>query len=383
MSNEFKDILKSLDTEDLDLIKLADWTTHLCLSKSGFGSEEAIKELQEKVASYEADFRTCENVPFCELLLSSAYWCWGDLPYAAWHADRAAAQFTLCGNPWNYGLSLWSRAFIYEENHMDRAVTEYKSAYAIFSDIAEKVKRGEFTDKYKSSQNKAAHLAQKIRELEERVPAESVRYTDPDRRPKPATEQTDKKTKEEEQASAESIPPTHPGNKPEPAPAPKKGKPRLLPTSHLVYRVGNFGHTNPAPVFDSRDDQDIDLSIETIRFDGDIYEIFNPRRTGDQIRLTFSGNYRWLKVFGTSMNRADPVSIEEDDFVLARLDQQPNFNDIVVANLHNPPVPGEKAVIIKRFTLFGLKSESSKPFDLVPSVEADIRGVVIAVAKPA
>ncbi len=153
-------------------------------------------------------------------------------------------------------------------------------------------------------------------------------------------------------------------------------------SARIIYSIRDFGHANQNPKYDMNDDQISEMSIDAISFDGVSHTVYNLRRgAGSQIKLTSSGNYRWLKVAGTSMNRASPISIEPGDYVLADLDQEPQINNIVIASLHNPPTPEEKAGVIKRYTSKGLKSESIKQIDLIPLAEADIRGTVIAVAK--
>jgi hypothetical protein len=155
------------------------------------------------------------------------------------------------------------------------------------------------------------------------------------------------------------------------------------PTARIVYSIRDFGHANQKPEYDLNDDQISEMSIDAISFDGISYTVYNPRKgAGNQIKLNSSGNYRWLKVAGNSMNRASPIPIEPDDYALADLDQEPQFGNIIIANLHNPPTPAEKAGVIKRYTSKGLKSESVEQIDPIPVIDADIRGVVIAVAKP-
>ena len=152
--------------------------------------------------------------------------------------------------------------------------------------------------------------------------------------------------------------------------------------ARIIYSVRDFGHANQNPEYDMNEDQISEMSIDAISFDGVGHTVYNLRRgAGNQIKLTSSGNYRWLKVAGNSMNHASPVPIEPGDYALADLDQEPQIGNIVIANLHNPPTPVERAGVIKRYTRKGLNSESIESIDPIPLDEADIRGVVIAVAK--
>jgi hypothetical protein len=152
--------------------------------------------------------------------------------------------------------------------------------------------------------------------------------------------------------------------------------------ARIIYSVRDFGHANQNPEFDMGDEQISEMSIDAISFDGISHMVYNLRRgAGNQIKLNSSGNYRWLKVAGHSMNRADPIPLEPGDYVLADLDQEPQIGNIVIANLHNPPTPAERAGVVKRYLRKGLKSESIEQIDPIPLTDADIRGVVIAVAK--
>jgi tetratricopeptide (TPR) repeat protein len=158
---------------------------------------------------------------------------------------------------------------------------------------------------------------------------------------------------------------------------------RPWPTAHIVYGVQDFGHATGKPAFGLSDDRVGEMSIDAISFNGESHTLYNPRTgAGDQIKLNSSGNYRWLKVAGNSMNQASPIPIEPGDYALADLDQAPQFGNIVIANLHNPPTPDERAGVIKRYASKGLKSESVEQIDPIPLEYADIRGVVIAIAKP-
>jgi hypothetical protein len=157
---------------------------------------------------------------------------------------------------------------------------------------------------------------------------------------------------------------------------------RTWSPARIIYSVRDFGHANQNPEFDMDNNQVGEMSIDAVSFDGVSHTVYNLRQgAGNQIRLTSSGNYRWLKVAGNSMNRSDPIPLEPGDYVLADLDQSPQVGNIVIANLHNPPTPAERAGVIKRYTQKGLKSESIKQIDPIPLTDADIRGVVIAVAK--
>ena len=165
------------------------------------------------------------------------------------------------------------------------------------------------------------------------------------------------------------------------SPKPYQGNPAWS-AARIIYSVRDFGHANKSPEYDMNEDQISEMSIDALSFDGISHTVYNLRRgTGNQIKLTSSGNYIWLKVAGNSMNRAAPIPIEPGDYVLADLDLEPQIGNIVIANMHNSPTSAERATVIKRFTRRGLKSESIELIDPIPLTDADIRGVIIAVAK--
>ncbi|KAF0107363.1 MAG: hypothetical protein FD146_1841 [Anaerolineaceae bacterium] len=341
MHNEFQEIINCLDTEEPSTKELAERIGNLCLSKKG--TEEAIKELVEKVADYEADVRTCENVPFCNLLLSFSYYHWGDLPQAAIYAEKAANQFNRCGNRWNRALSLWGQAAIYRDEHLDQAITEYKSALKLINAIVNDADRRGLHNKYKYSKNVAGRINDKLKELEERSTASNAAY---------------------QNASSKQ----------------KWARPYSWPTARIIYGVYDIGHASKVGKYILDDGQIGEMSIDEVNFDEMKHKVYNLRE-GDQITLVPGKDYRWLKVAGNSMNRANPIPIEPDNYVLADLGQKPQVGNIVIANLHNPPTPAERAGVIKKYTNDGLKSESTETIDNIPLTDVDIRGVIIAVAK--
>ncbi|PIP35829.1 MAG: hypothetical protein COX20_09215 [Desulfobacterales bacterium CG23_combo_of_CG06-09_8_20_14_all_52_9] len=166
-----------------------------------------------------------------------------------------------------------------------------------------------------------------------------------------------------------------------PAPAPNYPLTQPWPTAQIVYRVQDFSHASREGKFVLDNAQISEMSIDEVKFDDITHKIYNLRE-GSQIRLVSGGNYRWLKVAGESMNRATPVPIEPGDYILTALDITPQIEDIVIANLHNPPTPAERAGVVKRYNSDGFKSESTEILSPIPLTEADIRGVVFAVAKP-
>jgi SOS-response transcriptional repressor LexA len=340
MSDEFQEILLYLDIKDASLQGLLKRIIASCSSNGK--TEEAINELIKKTDVYGNDARTCENVPFCNLLISFAYWRWGDRTRAGKYAEEAATQFNRCGNQWNRALSIWGKAVVYQDSSSEQAITEYKSAYKLFSTIANNANFKGFHDRFNCSKKITTLINEKIIELESR-PSESQRPT-----------------------SSSNV------NQ-------KKNKPHL-PSARIVHGVYDIGHASANGVYVMDDEQISEISIDSIEFDEITHKVFNVRE-GNQIVLGSGGNYHWLKVAGNSMNLAKPVSIEPEDFVLVDVNLAPETGNIVFARLKAPPVPAERAGVIKRYSSNGFESESTESINPIPLVVADIRGVVIAVAK--
>ena len=340
MSDEYQELLHYLDTEDFFLKELTNRTIELCASKSG--TEEAITELIKKADDYGEDVRTCENVPFCNLLLSFAYWNRGDQPRAVKYAEDAATQYSRCGNQWNRALSLWGKAVIFRDRSVEQAIIEYKSAHKLFNGIAKTANFKGFHERFNFSKKITARINEKINELEKRPP----------------------------------LPPNPPVvpnvNK-------KKNRPNLSSAS-IVYGVYDIGHASANGVYVMDDQQICEATIEEIKFDDVTYSIFNLRE-GARLRSRLERIIVGLKVAGNSMNQASPVSIEPDDFILVDVKQAPETGNIVFAGLKSPPTPAERAGIIKRYTSNGFESESTESIGTIPLNVAEIRGVVIAVAK--
>jgi len=341
MSDEFQEILLYLDTEDTALQGLTKRIIALCTSTNE--TEEAIIELIQKTDDYGNDVRTCENVPFCNLLISFAYWHWGDQTSASKYADEADTQFNRCGNQWNRALTIWGKAVVYRDSFIEQAITEYKSAHKLFNAIANNANFKGFHDRYNFSKKISAQINEKIKELEKR----SVISQSP--------------------ASISNV------NQ-------KKNQPHL-PSARIVYGVYDIAHASANGVYVMDDEQICEISIDSIEFDEVTHKVFNLRE-GNQIVLGSGGNYRWLKVAGNSMNMAKPVSIEPEDFVLVDVNQAPEAGNIVFARLKTPPIPAERAGVIKRYSSNGFESESTESINPIPLKVAEIRGVVIAVAKP-
>ena len=82
----------------------------------------------------------------------------------------------------------------------------------------------------------------------------------------------------------------------------------------------------------------------------------------------------------------ESFAIQEGDCVLVidipKVDYIPRNRDIVIAAMHTS-IESEGAVLIKRFTSKGLCSESNTSYRAIPLKDVSLRGLAIAIAKPA
>jgi SOS-response transcriptional repressor LexA len=96
-------------------------------------------------------------------------------------------------------------------------------------------------------------------------------------------------------------------------------------------------------------------------------------------------DYFLMKAKGNSMNNANPVSIENGDYVLLKNTQRAESNDVVAAVVFGPGEP--ETATLKRYHEDGsgrfLMSESwTETINLRMSGGDYVQGVVLAVLKP-
>lgn|GEM_PF-3939889 len=159
---------------------------------------------------------------------------------------------------------------------------------------------------------------------------------------------------------------------------------RVEHNAQLAFPIYDFVHAGTRGIFVFDDD-----AVNNINFEGPIadetkYQIFNIRNgnTSTPINIRSSGKYFWCRVSGKSMNQTAPIPIDDGDFILVNTIIQPTYNDIIVAALAESTSHADRAGVVKRFTKKGLVSESTEDYENISLTDADIRGVVIAVAKP-
>jgi hypothetical protein len=154
-----------------------------------------------------------------------------------------------------------------------------------------------------------------------------------------------------------------------------------LPRYHAV-RGGSDGLIWSTP---TKDNVSV---IHSLEIDHEIYRLYGLRSMSahdSQITLSENEKYGFAKVDGHSMNACHPTPICQGDYILFRLSNTPEDNEIVVAS--RPTPSAEFAYMVKRYYAAEkeLRSETHEiqgdysPVKLSP--DHQILGVVIAVAK--
>ncbi len=158
----------------------------------------------------------------------------------------------------------------------------------------------------------------------------------------------------------------------------------IIQDAQLAFPVYDFVHAGTRGIFIFDDDTISDITFNGPKISEKEFQIFNVRggNTTAPIRIQSSSKYFWGRVSGNSMNKSTPVPIDNGDYILVNMNIQPVYNDIVVAALAEPTSLTDRAGVVKRFTRKGLVSESTDYYENIKLMDTDIRGVVIAVAKP-
>jgi tetratricopeptide (TPR) repeat protein len=126
------------------------------------------------------------------------------------------------------------------------------------------------------------------------------------------------------------------------------------------------------------------VDVDSLEIEGCSYKIYGIRKERE-VRMKPSSRYFLAKADGHSMNIAQPVNIEDKDYVLLHNTQEAQNNDIVAAVVFDPT--GLETATLKRYKVeYGrqfLKFESDREEREIPMLERDyIQGVVVAILKP-
>lgn len=126
------------------------------------------------------------------------------------------------------------------------------------------------------------------------------------------------------------------------------------------------------------------VAVDTLELAGRLYKVFGLKME-KEVRMRPSSRYFLVKADGYSMNIAEPVNIEDEDYVLLRNTQEAKNNDIVAAVVFAQD--GFEAATLKRYHVENgnvvLKSESDRMKMEIPVLGKDyIQGVAVAILKP-
>jgi SOS-response transcriptional repressor LexA len=129
------------------------------------------------------------------------------------------------------------------------------------------------------------------------------------------------------------------------------------------------------------------IDIEALEINGQFYSIFGVRGERE-VWMKPSSRYFLAKVTGNSMNIADPINIDNDDYVLLESTQSAGQRDIVAAVTFD--VVGLETATLKRYRMENgrqvLRAESDveelSKIVITMSGKDYIQGVVVAILKP-
>lgn len=323
MNNDLSEIIKMLEINHPAAVELRENALKLCSTRKG--AQELIKQLEK-----ESEVGECNYQGYFALCTLFKAWARAILNKSdsLLESHNALKEFRTCGNDFNEALINWFLGIIYQNHgHEQQAISAFEEACKLLTyrmDLSES----------ESDFEKASTCRKSINEIKAGYETRSVPIT-----PNPVN-------------------------------------------ACLVYGVYDMACASSSGRFVFDDIQISELSIDQISFDEVPHIIFNLR-PGKQVVLGTQSDYRWLRVTGNSMNQAKPVAIQDKDYILVDLNQVPQIGNIVVARLRNPPTPEERAGVVKRYSRGGLSSESSEEITDISMNEVEIRGVVMAVAKPA
>lgn len=127
-------------------------------------------------------------------------------------------------------------------------------------------------------------------------------------------------------------------------------------------------------------------AVDEILLDGQRFSLYSIMPGDHQVTLNPAYQYGWARVQGNSMNRARPVPIEGNDWVLFRLIEDAEANSIVIVSCPEAHGSGYR-FMVKRLsgdakTFLSETTAGEEHLPLPRDREHVILGVVIAVAKP-
>ncbi len=420
--NLFRELVEHLDVTSPDIQRMRQGVLAACRTRGG--SEQIAWQLREQHAEFCACVDTLDNVPYCDMFFAYTSYRLNDFEQAVLYARRAAQGF---GEmlAWNKAMALVGSAlgriqrarYTMAEQDLRQAIQKIKSC----------IRHEENLGNYKKvlKQKRILQMIEKVLQETGSLRRQTQRrHTTPSRlRAFTVLRRAERRSERAEREARAArlrmitllwefqltlwglrqiIRARQQRNSPalreiglrlryrkrsreaqqfQPIPSTS-----LFPSSPMIVGVQSFVVAGQSGTFVFDSQREDDGGIEEITFAGIRHRIYNVRNAGMPIFL-HARVYRWLRVTGNSMNQANPIPISNNDYVLVvdtqLSDVQAQYGDIVVASIHSS-TDLERAGVIKRYTPNGLRSETDSPTENIsyPLEKIDVRGIVIAVAKP-
>nr|MBC8336387.1 hypothetical protein [Candidatus Desulfolinea nitratireducens] len=315
-------------------------------------AEALLFELKEDKKN--SDCSKCDSRHFCSLFLACIYFELDELNQTKFHIQEAIEDFHQVGSKWNELLAIW----IYGKTllilgDMLPARRELERTIELLQGRAEKFQR---EHNYEKRDECNIFIGKIKTQLDQPLEVQKQR--------KQAQDQKDKK-----QGLLSHRQPRYPHWR----------------RSQLIFPVQSQITAGPEGNFIFESQPDIDATLDELAFNEVLHYIYNIRDEGNSIILK-PRVYRWFRVEGNSMNRTSPIPIQNNDYALAidlklsNMSAQPG--DVIIASIKNP-APNERSGVIKRYSKAGLESLSTEDYPIIPLSTVSIRGLAIAIAKPA
>lgn len=362
MKNEFTEIIETLEIEDSQLENMRRRIVKAC------SNPESTNQIILLFESKSANLCICADTfihkpicsvgyePYCLFFKAYANYCKGGYQEALELSIDAYDCFKTKSQPTDQALTLWAMALAHIKlGQFNFAKTKLENAIDILNESIQKHKNlGKYSKLViiEKINVQIAELLTAILDREHKAHRSFVGV-----QPKYTNKQPDSK---------------------------RTTKPFPWKPSEVIFPVYNYVRAGKEGNYIFDDQPELTAVINEVLVNEKPHQIYNIRHEGFPIKLK-PMVYRWFRVEGNSMNRAEPIPINHGDYVLtielSRSDYVVQFNDVVIAAVKNP-TDTESAGVIKRYTSKGLISVSSRSYSIIPLGEVRICGVVIAVAKP-
>jgi tetratricopeptide (TPR) repeat protein len=279
---------------------------------------------------------SCGNEAGCLILNGIIYLALGETEIAIKEVENANQHFCNEDKSWNHiiGLSLLGNA--YEESKKDhRAFREYKKAHEILTNNYLRLYANDYIENAILLEKK---LQDKLDELDPHSPKKNT-------------------------------------------PQPAKARLALpwMPTYTKLQESPN------GPIWIEDLPQGKSAIVAKIILNESPHNVYSLKQDANLITLIKDRKYGWAKMSGDSMNRAKPLPILENDFVLFYKSDTADDNAIVIA-AYSDNTGIDYQYVVRRYSqsIQSLVSETEPPnkYNPMPIIdEVRIIGVVIAVAK--